>query len=167
MRVLLTSVAVYSHLVPTVVPVARALQAAGHEVVVATGGVLAGDLDRFGVAYRPMPRMLAPSQFGSDPDVARRMGFSPDGNPLPELEELGRTAGRGAVVGRIFTGLAAQRAAHDMLSILSDFRPDLVVRECTEFGGYLVAEKLGVPCVTLDSAPLAVTRDPGILPWLN
>ena len=167
MRVLLTSVAVYSHLVPTVVPVARALQAAGHEVVVATGGVLADDLDRFGVAYRPMPRMLAPSQFGSDPDVARRMGFSPDGKPLPELEELGRTAGRGAVVGRIFAGLAAERAAQDMLGVLSDFRPDLVVRECTEFGGYLVADKLGVPCVTLDSAPLAVTRDPGMLPWLN
>ena len=88
MRVLLTSVAVYSHLVPTVVPVARALQVAGHEVVVATGGVLADDLDRFGVAHRPMHRMLAPSQFGSDPDVARRMGFSPDGKPLPELEEL-------------------------------------------------------------------------------
>ena len=167
MRVLMTSVPVYSHLTPTVVPVARALQAAGHEVVAATGGVLADDLDRFGVAYRPMPRMLAPSQFASDPDYAHRVGFSPDGKALPEMEELGRTAGPGAVVGRIFAGLAAARAAQDMLGVLPDFRPDLVVRECTEFGGYLVAEKLGVPCVTLDGAPLQVTRDPGILPWLN
>jgi N-glycosyltransferase len=167
MRVLLTSVPVYSHLVPTVVPVARALQAAGHEVVVATGWALAGDLDRFGVAHRPMPRMLAPSQFPSDPGTARRMWFSPDGKALPELEELGRTAGPGAVVGRIFAGPAAELAAQDMLSVLSDFRPDLVVRESTEFGGYLVAEKLGVPCVALDGAPLQVTRDPGLLPWLN
>jgi N-glycosyltransferase len=167
MRVLMTSVPVYSHLVPTVVPVAQALQAAGHEVVVATGEILADDLDWFGLAHRPMPRMLAPSQFPSDPDFARSLGFSPDGKPLPEQEELGRTAGIGAVVGRIFAGLTAERAAQDMLGVLSDFRPDLVVRECTEFGGYLVAEKLGVPCVTLDGAPLQVTRDPGILPWLN
>jgi UDP:flavonoid glycosyltransferase YjiC (YdhE family) len=167
MRVLLTSVPVYSHLVPMVVPVARALQAAGHEVMVATGGVLSDDLDRFGLPYRPMPRMLAPSQFSSDPDFARSLGFAPDGKPLPELEELLRDAGRGAVVGRIFAGLAAERAAGDMLALLSDFRPDLVVRECTEFGGYLVAEKLGVPCVTLDGAPLQTTRDPGMLPWLN
>jgi N-glycosyltransferase len=111
--------------------------------------------------------MLAPSQFGSDPDFARTVGFSPDGKDLPELGELARTAGPGAVVGRIFAGLTAERAAQDMLNVMPDFRPDLVIRECTEFGGYLVAEKLGVPCVTLDGAPLQVTRDPGMLPWLN
>ena len=105
MRVLMTSVPVYSHLVPTVVPVAQALQAAGHEVVVATGGILADDLDRFGLASRPMPRMLAPSQFASDPGFARSAGFSPDGKALPEMEELGRTAGPGAVVGRVFAGV--------------------------------------------------------------
>ncbi|HEY0499684.1 MAG TPA: hypothetical protein VGD48_28320 [Kutzneria sp.] len=37
MRVLLTGMPVYSHLVPMLVPVAKALRAAGHEVVVATG----------------------------------------------------------------------------------------------------------------------------------
>lgn len=163
MRVLLTSAPLYSHLVPMVAPLARAFQAAGHEVVVATGDSLADDLDRFEVPHRSMPRMLAPTQFAEDPDYAFRLGFYPDGRPLPELAELDRSA----VIGRIFAGLAAERAAMDMLAALSDFRPDLVVRESTEFGGYLVAEKLGLPCVTLDGAPLQATRDAGILPWLN
>jgi N-glycosyltransferase len=162
-RVLLTSLTVYSLLVPTVVPVALALQRAGHEVVVATGDALAADLERFGLPHRPMPAMLAPTQLDADPDYARRIGFHPDGKPLAELGEMER----GAVVGRIFAGLAAERAAKDMLAASSDLRPDLVVRECTEFGGYLLAEKLGIPCVTLDGAPLQVTRDPAILPFLN
>ncbi|MDQ2883959.1 MAG: hypothetical protein M3Y48_23110 [Actinomycetota bacterium] len=49
----------------------------------------------------------------------------------------------------------------------ADWRPDLMVRECTEFGGYLVAECLGVPCVTLDITPLTPSRHPGILSRLN
>jgi hypothetical protein len=51
--------------------------------------------------------------------------FSPDGEALPEQEELGRTAGIGAVVGRIFAGLTAERAVQDKLGVLSDFRSGL------------------------------------------
>ena len=64
MRVLLTSRPLWSHLMPMVVPVARALQAAGHEVAVATGTTLGGELARAGLRHLPMPRMLAPSQMG-------------------------------------------------------------------------------------------------------
>jgi N-glycosyltransferase len=161
MQVLLTGVTVYSHLVPMVVPVAQTLQAAGHRVAVATGPALGDDLDRVGLPHLPLPRMLAPSQMGSDPDFAHRIGLGSDGMPLPELGLMER----GAAFGRMFAGLTAVRAAEDMLA--SDFRPDLIVRECTEFGGYLLAAKLGVPCVTLDSAPLVPSRHPGLLPELN
>jgi hypothetical protein len=34
-------------------------------------------------------------------------------------------------------------------------------------GGYLLAQQLDLPCVTLDIAPLVQTRHPGMLPWLN
>jgi UDP:flavonoid glycosyltransferase YjiC (YdhE family) len=61
-----------------VVPLARALRAAGHEVMVATGDSLAADLDRFGLPHRSMPRMLAPTQLAEDPDYARSLGFHPD-----------------------------------------------------------------------------------------
>ena len=161
MRVLLTSRPLWSHLVPMVVPVARALQAAGHEVAVATGATLGNDLARVGLRHLPMPRMLAPSQMGSDPDYARRIGLGSDGVPLPELGRMER----GAMFGRLFAGVTAVRAAKDMAD--SRFQPDLVVRECTELGGYLLAEQRGLPCVTLDIAPLVQARHPGMLPLLN
>jgi UDP:flavonoid glycosyltransferase YjiC (YdhE family) len=161
MRVLLTSRPLWSHLVPMVVPVAQALLAAGHDVAVATGTTLGNDLARAGLQHLPMPRMLAPSQMGTDPDYARRIGLSTDGVPLPELGRMER----GAMFGRLFAGVTAQRAAEDMLA--TGFEPDLVVRECTELGGYLLAELLDIPCVTLDIAPLVQARHPGMLPWLN
>jgi UDP:flavonoid glycosyltransferase YjiC (YdhE family) len=161
MRVLLTSRPLWSHLVPMVVPVARALQAAGHEVAVATGATFGDELAGAGLRHLPMPRMLAPSQMGSDPDYARRIGLSVDGVPLPELGRMEC----GAMFGRLFAGVTAVRAAEDMAA--SGFQPDLVVRECTELGGYLLAEQLGVLCATLDIAPLVQARHPGMLPWLN
>jgi len=161
MRVLLTSRPLWSHLMPMVVPVAWALQAAGHEVAVATGTTLGGELRRAGLRHLAMPRMLAASQMGTDPTYARRVGLSLDGVPLPELARMER----GAMFGRLFAGVTAARAAEDMAA--SEFQPDLVVRECTELGGYLLAEQLGLPCVTLDIAPLVQARHPGMLPWLN
>ena len=163
MRVLLTSGPVYSHLVPMMLPIASALQTSGHEVAVATSTMLADELHRSRLRHLPLPRMLAPSQMASDPDYARRVGLSEDGVPLPELG----TMESGAAFGRLFAGLTATRAAEDMLAVASAFRPDLVVRECTELGGYLFAERLDLPCITLDIAPLVPTRHQGMLPWLN
>jgi UDP:flavonoid glycosyltransferase YjiC (YdhE family) len=161
MRVLLTSRPLWSHLMPMVVPVARALQAAGHEVAVATGTTLAGELGRAGLRHLAMPRMLGASQMGTDPNYAYQIGLSVDGLPLPELVRMEP----GAMFGRLFAGVTALRAAEDMAAC--DFQPDLVVRECTELGGYLLAERLGVPSVTLDITPLVQARHQGMLPWLN
>lgn len=163
MRVVLTGLPVYSHLVPMVVPVARVLAAAGHDVAVATGSAMTEELERHGVTHLPLPRMLGPGQLGSDPEFARSIGLSPEGVPLPQLEPLPP----GEAFGRLFAGLGAVRTAEDLLAAAADWRPDLMVRECTEFGGYLVAECLGVPCVTLDIAPLTPSRHPGILSRLN
>ncbi len=162
MRVLLTSLTVYSHMLP-MVPLARALQSAGHEVAVATGPALADDLDGLGLPILPLPRVLSPTEMASDPAFARSIGLGLDGVPLPELNMMEP----GAAIGRLFAGLTAVRAAEDMLAAVSGFEPDLVVRECTEFGGYLLADKIGVPCVTLDASPLVPIRHPGLLPRLN
>jgi N-glycosyltransferase len=163
MRVLLTSMPVYSHLAPMVVPVARALRAAGHEVLVASGPAVADELARRELPYRPLPRMLVGHQFRAEPELARAIGLTPDGVPLPELAEMPPGAG----FGRLFAGVGAVRGAEDLRAVADEFAPDLIVREGTEFAGFLVADQIGVPCVTLDSAPMAPTRHPGLLPTLN
>ena len=154
MRALLTSIPVYSHLVPMMVPVAQALRSAGHEVAVATGAAMAPHLDRAGLPHLVLPRMLTMEEM-------RRSSLQPDGTPTPEAAAMGP----GEAVGRIFAGATAVRAVSDMLEVAPAFGPDLVVRECGEFGGHLLAERLGLPCATLDIGPLGLV--PGLLPALN
>lgn len=158
-----TGMPVYSHLVPMLVPVARALRAAGHEVMVATGTAMSEELAHQGLPHRPLPRMLVGHQFRAEPELAHAIGLSPDGVPLPELAAMPPGTG----FGRLFAGTGAARNAEDLRAMAEDFRPDLIVRECTEFAGFLVAELLGVPCVTLDTSPLTRSRHPDLLPALN
>jgi UDP:flavonoid glycosyltransferase YjiC (YdhE family) len=47
---------------------------------------------------------------------------------------------------------AARSVAGDLLALASEWRPDLVVRDCTEFGGAWAAELLGVPHVPVGTA---------------
>lgn len=146
MRVLLTCGPIYSHFAPMVAPVAEAIRKAGHEVAVATGPSLAGDLDRLGLPYLSLPRMLTALQRAADPDQARPLGLIP--------EEMAKPV-TGAMFGRLFAGEVALQSAKDLLAVASEFQPDLVVRENAELGVYLFAEKVGVPCVTLDTAAMA------------
>jgi N-glycosyltransferase len=143
---------------PMVAPMAQELQAAGHQVAVATGSSLAGELHQLGLPHLTLPRKLSAAQKMADPKLVRRRGLTP--------EELAKPV-TGASFGRMFAGEDALHAAEDILSVTSKFRPDVVVRENAELGGYLFAEKIGVPCVTLDTAATAAVRDPGMLPWLN
>jgi N-glycosyltransferase len=159
-KVLLTSLAVPSHLWTMVVPTARLLQSAGHDVAIATGAALTED-SGIGVPLFPITRLLTPEQVAAHPDLAREVGFF-------GTEKTGtRLPSPGDAVGRLFAGRLAEQAAAEMLEVTSSWRPDLVVRECTEFGGLLVAERLGIPVATLDNAPLATMRDADMLPWLN
>ena len=113
MRVLLTGMPVYSHLVPMVVPVAKALREAGHDVLVATGTAMSAELTRQGLPHRPLPRMLVGEQFRADPELAQAIGLSPDGVPLPELGQMSQGAG----FGRLFAGAGALRNDEDLLPV--------------------------------------------------
>jgi N-glycosyltransferase len=50
---------------------------------------------------------------------------------------------------RHFTGPTASSAARALLDAAKEWRPDVVVRSWLEFGGYLAAEALGIPHVSL------------------
>ncbi|MFI9414672.1 glycosyltransferase [Nocardia gamkensis] len=53
----------------------------------------------------------------------------------------------------------ALRVAEDVLDLSDRWRPDVVLHECSEFGGYLAAEVLEIPHVTVDIGPLQLVRD--------
>ncbi|WP_010312116.1 glycosyl transferase [Saccharopolyspora spinosa] len=83
MRIILTSLPYYSHLVPVVVPVAHALRRAGHTVAVATAPYMASELSRHCVEHLPLPnvqtleQLLAAPRSSPAPACPERKGKPP------------------------------------------------------------------------------------------
>ena len=107
------------------IPVARKLSGDGHSVAVATSASFAPVLARHGIDVR---------------------AFGPDWMIGPGDPVYDRTVGR-----HLFPGFAQvpDRSSIDRVAGLArDHRADLIVREYSEFTGWVVARKLGVPLVT-------------------
>jgi UDP:flavonoid glycosyltransferase YjiC (YdhE family) len=129
MRVLFTCVAATGHFHP-LVPVARALTEAGHEVAFATHASLAPLVERAG--FRHWPAGLGVSS----PGVAAL---------LTEMSRLPRSEQKAFAARRIFAGVLAAPMAADLLAVLAEWPADLLVRETTEFAGCVLAERLDLP----------------------
>ncbi len=140
MRILFTAMPAAGHLRP-LLPIAYAALRWGHEVAVCTPESGAQLVDGFGLRHIPA-------------------GVDWVGPKLRELARLGATAGREEIRSRFnaditaagLAGDAALRMAKDVIAAAESWRPDVVVRENTEFGGYLAAEVLGVPHVSVGVA---------------
>ena len=129
-RILVTSFPAYGHFHP-VAPLALALQAARHEVRVATGPNLVDWALRCG---------LPASAVGLPLDVAEATAARDHAGP--------------AATGHLFTDVWVGSALPGLLELTGRWRPDLVVHEEQEYAGVLLAALLGVPCVTQSwSAP--------------
>jgi UDP:flavonoid glycosyltransferase YjiC (YdhE family) len=131
-RALFTLISSHSHWHP-LVPLARALQEAGHEVAFATTPsfgrtIEAGGFRAFGVGRGDTPEERAQR-------AALRAGMTPH-------EDLDFT------MGQVFAGETAERALPDMLRVMGEWRPDVLVHENTEFAGCIAAERAGVPHAT-------------------
>lgn len=129
MRVLFTTQSALGHIHP-LVPLARALQAAGHAVAFAASGSFAPTVEALGFHCFPAgfdrrdipwPRLL-PAMAGLD------------GEALDRFIEV-----------RLYAGFRAQVAVPDYVAIARDWRPDIIVREAFEYGGCVAAEQLGLP----------------------
>jgi len=165
MRVVLTCLPYYSHMMPVVVPVARELQRAGHTVAVATAPAMADALGRAGVEHLPLPHVRTLEELLADPDFAGSPGM-PD---APE-EDPGQLARARAQPGRLTLARAGALAgifAGDVMAAAREWRPDLIVRECNEFGGYLAAERLGLPRAVLDISPFSALNLPFVHDAVN
>jgi UDP:flavonoid glycosyltransferase YjiC (YdhE family) len=130
MRVLVSSTGGVGHLVP-MLPVARALDQAGHAVRIACPESFTGFAGRYG---------LPVSGFGEpDPDELAAVWATV---PFDDSEEANRV-----VVGQIFGRLDATAALPGLDALVDQWRPDLVLRDTAEFGAALVAERYQLPCV--------------------
>jgi UDP:flavonoid glycosyltransferase YjiC (YdhE family) len=130
MRVLLATTAGAGHFGP-MVPFAAACVARGHEVRVAAPVSFAAVVSAAGFAHVPLADAPEP-ELGA---VFARL-------PQLSLEEANAT-----VMREIFAGLSARAALPGVAAAVEEWRPDVILRETTEFASYVVAERAGIPHV--------------------
>lgn len=166
-NILVTGIAGYSHLVPFVIPAASALRDAGHDVTVAVPEAAQEMVAEWGLTVLPLEGIPSMSDIATDPAL-RSEDFSvteyvPPAEPHPFADFTGtpRTSARA------FVGVIGHRMATALIESLDGRVPDLIVRDNTEIGGYLVAELLGCPQLPLEVAPMFEAGGPDVLPVLN
>ncbi len=134
MRVLVVSAPLFGHVFP-LVPMARALADAGHEVLIATGG------EALKVREVGLPvEDIAPS-FSMGPIAARTLLR----HPIIAKAELAGEAGTRGVA--LLFGALNEQIADRVVAAAERWRPDLVVHEPLAVAGALAAARLGVPAV--------------------
>ena len=139
MRVLVVASPMVGHVLP-MVPVATALQAAGHDVVVATGGDGVSAMSTSGLHVQDVaPGIRITALFATrallHPLKARRAAEGEEREP--------------DLVGVLF-GAVAARTVGRVLALADEWQPDLVVHEPFAVAGSLAAARHGVPAVLLN-----------------
>ncbi|MDQ4090909.1 MAG: glycosyltransferase [Actinomycetota bacterium] len=128
MRVLFSTTAGAGHFGP-LIPFARACQSAGHEVLVAAPASFASSVAAASLEHAPFADV--------PPDVM--------GAVFARLPSLPREEANSIVIGEVFGRLDAQAALAGVTATVDEWRPDVVVREPTEFASWVAAERAGVP----------------------
>jgi len=146
MRVLFTVQPSIGHLHP-LVPVATTLQAAGHEVAVCSAASFRPDVEAFGLTH------LDAGLDWLAGDHATWTAFPPMPPPGPEFA---------AFVVTVFADVTTQHMVPDLLRIAHEWQPDLIVRECMEYGGCLAAEALGIPHASIAGNAYSAIDDPAV-----
>lgn len=136
MRVLLTLQPGFGHFHP-LVPVAQALQRAGHEVAFVIAPAFSRTIAANGFSAFPAGADDTPEE------LQQRRQVQADAAQLDPAA---------AMWTRVFAGSRAERTLPDLLNILKDWRPDVLVRDMTEFAGYVAAEHAGLPHVAVHLA---------------
>ncbi len=131
MRILFRSLPAFGHLYP-LMPLAMAARAAGHDVVFSTAGEFVGRLEALGFPVFPAGTTIEQSRFN-------RFGVNP-----PATAANGET--NWDVLGELFTK-AAIDTADDLLTLMPEIDPDLVIYEQADMGAAVAAAAFGVPAV--------------------
>jgi len=137
MKVLVGSWPAYGHLLP-MLPMVRAAQAAGHEVVVSSGSDMAGLLGRLGIRHHVSGVTLAES-YARMPSERAVSEMPPEEQPVFAAKHL--------------FGAGAADRARDVAELVQTWRPDLVLHDTLELGSPTAAIAHGVPHVTHGYGP--------------
>jgi len=130
MKVLFTCVIGHGHFHP-MVPLARALEAAGHQVVFATDPAFCGYVRDVGFEVHP-------AGLDQPEALARFVAATPGWAEIPPQDRLPfQFPG-------LFAGARAPVMLHDLESIMASVRPDLLIHDTTEMAGAIAAEAAGV-----------------------
>ncbi|MFG1923008.1 nucleotide disphospho-sugar-binding domain-containing protein [Cryptosporangium sp. NPDC048952] len=144
MKALFTTFPAYGHLLP-MLPLARAVAAAGDSVVIAAHRDLHGTAPELTMrdAGPGLPALLAENSARFSEDV---------------LEYRSDTEGDGVLAATValFSTTYADLAFDERLELVTDSQPDVIVCEMWDFVTPLVAQKLGVPYVTFTHSPATV-----------
>lgn len=130
LRVLVATTAGGGHFGP-LVPFAEALRAAGHEVFVTAPASFAPAVERAGFVFHP---------FDDAPTEELEAVFAGLGALPPEERNK-------AVIGEMFGRIDTRCALPGVRAVVETLRPDIIVRESTEYASYILAEDLGIPHV--------------------
>ena len=147
MRFLFTTLPGSGHFHP-LVPAARALQVAGHDVCFATAPSFHPSVE--GCGFRAISAGFDQQRDSSDERYGQLQA------ELAALPAIGpsRTLFR---IRQLFAGLYAERMVPDLLTYAGQWRPDVIVREVGEFGGCVAAEALGIPHASVRSNTMLST----------
>ena len=128
MRILFTSNPLVGHWLP-MLPLARAAEASGHEVVVAAGPDVVPDIDRRGL-----------TAWSIGPDLATIQAGVRDRPRAANESDAARTVGDGLAM---FAAPAIDRA-RELVGLTAGWLPDVVIQEIYELAGAYVPARLHV-----------------------
>jgi UDP:flavonoid glycosyltransferase YjiC (YdhE family) len=137
MRVLFVSWPGYGHVLP-MVPLLRAVQRRGDEVMLSSGSDLASVAADLGVPLHP-----------SGVTAAEGYARLPDATTISRLPREEQTT----FAARHLFGAGARDRARDLMSVMKTWRPDLVVHDVLELGSPVAASAYDVPHVTHGFGP--------------
>lgn len=147
MRVLCTCLPGHGHFNP-MLALAQALTRAGHDVAFATAADFCDHIGRTGFAAFPAGVPLARQM------EEARLRY-PEQDALVAMERFEQ------FVPRMLAGVAAPARAADLVPVVADWRPDLLVHDETEFAGPVVAAAADIPWADQSVGilrPLAMAR---------
>jgi UDP:flavonoid glycosyltransferase YjiC (YdhE family) len=129
MRVLFTSQRGSGHWHP-LVPLAEALKEKDHEVAFSSTPSVGPDIIANGFSFFSVGVDESPEVVRERQQIQARSEPGAHGNYMQEY---------------VFAGVRAERNLPELLHLIRDWRPDILVRENTEYAGYVAAESAGIP----------------------